>query len=58
MNKLSEKYIKQLQFIERKNKMYKKLKNILTQDELCATLNTTKQERTTKITKKNDKSRR
>lgn len=30
MNKLSEKYIKQLQFIERKNKMHKKLKNILT----------------------------
>lgn len=46
MHKLSEKYIKKHQFIDRKNKKRKKLKNMLTYTKLHDILNTTKEERT------------
>ena len=46
MHKLSEKYIKKHQFIDRKNKKEKKLKNMLTYTKLHDILNTTKEERT------------
>lgn len=46
MHKLSEKYIKKYQFIDRKNKKRKKLKNMLTYTKLHDILNTTKEERT------------
>ena len=46
MHELSEKYIKYLQFIERKIKIWKKLKNMLTYTKLHDILNTTKEERT------------
>lgn len=46
MHKLSEKYIKSHQFIDRKNKKRKKLKNMLTYTKLHDILNTTKEERT------------
>ena len=46
MHELSEKYIKKHQFIDRKNKKRKKLKNMLTYTKLHDILNTTKEERT------------
>lgn len=46
IHKLSEKYIKNHQFIDRKNKKRKKLKNMLTYTKLHDILNTTKEERT------------
>lgn len=46
MHKLSEKYTKNNQFIDRKNKKRKKLKNMLTYTKLHDILNTTKEERT------------
>lgn len=46
MRKLSEKYIKNHKFIDRKNKKRKKLKNMLTYTKLHDILNTTKEERT------------
>lgn len=46
MHELSEKYIKKHQFIDRKNKKRKNLKNMLTYTKLHDILNTTKEERT------------
>lgn len=46
MRKLSEKYTKNHQFIDRKNKKRKKLKNMLTYTKMHDILNTTKEERT------------
>ena len=46
MYELSEKYTIYSQFIDRKIKIWKKLKNMLTYTELHDILNTTKEERT------------
>ena len=46
MHELSEKYTIYSQFIDRKIKIWKKLKNMLTYTELHDILNTTKEERT------------
>lgn len=46
MRKLSEKYIEKTQFIDRKIKTRKSLKNMLTYMKLHDILNTTKEERT------------
>ena len=46
MHELSEKYTIYSQFIDRKIKIWKKLKNMLTYTELHDILNTTKEEKT------------
>ena len=46
MHELSEKYTMYSQFIDRKIKIWKKLKNMLTYTELHDILNTTKEEKT------------